>query len=286
MVLSEEEKIKKINDANIKIATEEYFRFKKFLKDDRCYLCEQPFDYFSEVQPCIHWLLRPKEFKKEHFKFVYEEYSYWNIQPYLRWLANSERAFGNINNLVEEKDPSKIIENTITYKNYEWSFSCSNNDLKGHENRNFGNFPHYHFQMKIDGKPFINYSDFHIPFTDYDTWIIAIENGHIPEFKHFQRFGAGMEDILSNTDAEHILDNLKSTDNESEGTFKIETFIEAREGYTISGDEVAKIMDESKRTGITLAKLARKMKNVNIKTIIQPGPAVPKIAGRTKRPSR
>lgn len=281
-----EEQISHFNFLTHEKAKEEFDRFKKFLENGKCYLCEQPFDYFSDNQPCIHWLLRPKGFEKNHFKLVYEKYSYWNIQPYLRWLANSEIMFGNINNLIEEKDSSKIIENTIKYKDYEWSFSCSANDLSGHIESDFGKFPHYHFQMKIDSRPFIDYSDFHIPFTDYDKWIMAMENGDVPEFKHVQRFGAGMEDILSSLNSKNAMDGMKSASNEKEAVFKLDTFVIAEKGYTISGDEIAQIVEESKKTGVPLAKLVGKLKNVSVKTIIQPGPGVPKIAGRTKRKSR
>ena len=45
------------------------------------------------------------------------------LNPYLRWVANScSKPIQNINDLVVDKSPKKVIEETIRYKNLEWSF--------------------------------------------------------------------------------------------------------------------------------------------------------------------
>jgi hypothetical protein len=54
----------------------------------------------------------------------------------------------------------------------------------------------------------------------------------------------------------------------------------AKDGSLISGDAIAELIRESKRTGVPFAKLASKIKNASIKTIITPGPGVPDIASR------
>jgi hypothetical protein len=84
---------------------------------------------YSSVSPCLHSLLRRNGFKKKDFQKIYQKWSYFNISTYLRWVANQERFIGNINNLEEEKDPSKKFEYTIWWKNIEWTFSCATNDF-------------------------------------------------------------------------------------------------------------------------------------------------------------
>jgi len=274
------QQITKMNERTIKETEEEFQGFKDALKRDECYLCHQRFDYFSVDRPCIHWLLRPAGFNKKHFPLVFSRFDYWRINPYFRWLANSEAPFKNINDLVEEKRSSKVIEQTIKYKNLEWSFSCSKGDFTGHFFKIRGRKPHYHFQMRIDGNTFIKYSDFHIPFTDYDIWVFAIERGEIDQIKHIHTHGMGMQGVIDELPPETLLDTMTNTNEESEATWNIQTFVEAIPGKTISGDEIAELMKKSRETKIPMAKLMRSLKNTKIKTIIMPGPGVPKIAAR------
>lgn len=157
-----------INKQCRKKTNEEHQRFLKCLKEGNCYLCSQSFKHFDLQNSCIHWLLGshgPKEFnKKKHLYQINKKFSYHQIDAYFRWLANSEILFSNINDLEIEKDPTKIIEHTIKYKNLEWSFSCSKGDYCGHPQTQSGNFPHYHLQMRQDKRTIISFSQFHLPF--------------------------------------------------------------------------------------------------------------------------
>jgi len=286
--------IRKINKRIRKETGREFKDFKTSLRKDECYLCGLKFSSFNIDKPCIHWLLRPEGFKKKHFPSVYKKFDYFQIQAYFRWLANSEVPFRNINDLVEEKSLSKIIENTIKYKNLEWSFSSSPGDYSGHKFRFHGRFPHYHFQMKINGKIFIRYSDFHIPFIDKDLWTFKVKQGQIKGLEYTFGYGVGMQELLDNFSPEEILNLVSTTDDYSKSPLNLTTIIKANSGKTISGDEVANLIKEGKRTGIPLAKLIRKLKNVKAQTIITPGEGVPQISGRRggrkkkkeKRPER
>jgi hypothetical protein len=249
-----------------------------------CHYCGNPISHFSVKKPCFHWLLKPKGFKKKHFPLLYAEKSFHEIEAYLRWTANSETPIRNINDLAEERRPSKIIEETIRYKNIEWSFSCSQNDMEGHESAHDGTMPHYHFQMKVNRLVVINYNGFHIPFSDYDDFSFAVKQGKFDRLKAGHIEGAGMQAVLDNFTTEELLNNMRkdpdSSDEEME--FNISTVIMADEGTTISGDDIADIMDESERTGIPFAKLVRKLEKVNVKSVITPGPGVPDIAARKR----
>jgi hypothetical protein len=73
----------------------------------------------------------------------------------VRWVANEEAFAKNINDLADE-GTGKLVELTVKYKNLEWSFSCGAPDLAGHVGGGEpSKAPHWHFQMYVDGKPFV-----------------------------------------------------------------------------------------------------------------------------------
>ena len=169
------EKIKRFNEKIIEETRFDFENFRNTLKQGLCPICKEKITSFAFTKPCMHWLLKPFGFEKKYFPFVYKNFDYFRIDPYLRWLVNSETPFKNINDIKDEQIGDKIIETTIKYKNLEWSFSCSKTDLRGHLLSINGRKPHYHFQMRVNNLPFINYSDHHIPFTDYDLWSMDIK---------------------------------------------------------------------------------------------------------------
>ena len=62
------------------------------------------------------------------------------------------------------------------------------------------------------------------------------------------------------------------------------TILTAEEGKTISGDEIADILEKSKQTKQPFVKLAKNIMNAKpMQIIIEPGPGVSPIAGRRKR---
>jgi len=275
-------KIREINEKHIGETEKEYHNFRENFSKNVCYMCNSSLDSFDEKNPCLHWLLRPNGFKKRHFKSIYNKFDYFQIDSYLRWVANTEILFKNINDLSEEKSESKIIETTIKFRNFEWSFSCSKTDLQGHNTRH-GNFPHYHFQMRIDGRQFINYSDFHIPFKPRDLYMLDVKMGKIKDAQYIEGYGSGMETIFNSEFGPELLKHMKSTTDKSKETVHISNIIEAEPGKKISSDDVFKLLEESKRTSIPLANLLYKLDDAKTTSIITPSNAVPDIAKRSSR---
>ncbi len=254
---------------------------KESLAEGKCFYCKNPLTHFSQKKPCFHWLLwKAPGLKKKHFEILFNQKSYHELDAYLRWVANTDVPIRNINDLVEEKSSKKFIETTIRYKNLEWSFSCSYGDLQGHKDKYKGQVPHFHFQMKKDCNVVINYNYFHILFKDYDEFSFAIKRGEIDRLKAGHVHGAGMQTLLENMNPDKLIDSMRGTNSEEDAQFKVDTLLVAEEGTTISGDEIANLFEERKKTGESMAKLVRKLKNVKIKTIIAPGPGVPEIASR------
>ena len=273
--LSPEERAKG-NQANLDSATKEYDRFLEDYSHGECYLCSKPLKSYSKDNPCIHWLLKPKGFKKKMMPVIADKFGYFQIQSLLRWYANQESFGKNINDLKEEGSGNKMFEVTIKYKNIEWSFSCAESDYLGHQNSNNSKHAHYHFQMRIDGRPFINYNDFHLPFSDMD--IIHIEAMREKPELVTQRFtyGEGINELL---DSEEILNAVvtapgENDTDENDAPFKIDTFAYAEDGETINGEDLYNIIQEAKEKGVTIASLMHKLPNAKSQVIVSPGPGV------------
>lgn len=278
------EELEARNNEELDKIAKAFEEFKVALAESRCSLCGFTLTHFTERKPCLHWLLgKTNGFRKKHFPLLFAVKSFHQINPYVRWAANTEAPVRNINDLVEEKSSTKVIEETVRYQNIEWSFSCSHGDMAGHKGAHDGQMPHYHFQMTVDGKVVINYNGFHIPFSDYDLFCFAVARGEFDRLKGGHIEGAGMQALFDHFSPEELLDQMQKNpdDDESRMQFNIQTMITADEGTTISGSDLADIFEEHNRTGVPIAKLIRRLKNVGATSIITPGPGVPEIAART-----
>ena len=279
------EQIEELNRKNDEQHQQQADAFRESYAEDRCYLCGKPLKTISAKWPCLHWLLRQCKFKKKDFPKVYAKYSYTNIAAFLRWCANQERLLGNINDLVDEKPDRKVFCYTVKWKNIEWTFDCSKSDFTGHGGTN-SNFPHYHLQMRIDGRPFIDFGNFHIPFTDEDLFNLQLVQEQGDWFKHgFGAIGSGMQEAMD-IDPELALQHMENAD-ESEATYHLSTMIEAID-KPIPGELLEEIRAESQATGRSMSQIAKERLEgiANISTIITPADSVPDIASRTDRKRR
>lgn len=279
------EEIEELNRLNNGEHQRQAKAFKEGYVKDICYLCNKPFKTMSKDNPCLHWLLRQCKFKKKDFPLLYQKYGYGNIAAFVRWCANQERHISNINNLESEKADRKMLSYTVRWKNIEWTFDCSKNDFLGHDGT-FIDYPHYHFQMRIDGRQFINFNDFHVPFTDQDVFILknSLEQGDW--FMHdFGAIGSGMQEAVS-IEPELALEHMNNTD-EEDATYHLSTIIDAV-GESIPGELIDEIKEESIKTGKSMAFIAKeKLKGIaNVRTVITPADSIPDIASRTEHKRR
>lgn len=277
-----EEELQKGNEAEFQRAKEEYERFKSDFANNHCYLCDRSLDSFSKKNPCIHWLLKPKGFKKKDIKLIAEKYGIFQIQSLLRWYANEEAFAKNINDLAEEGSGSKLLELTIKYKNIEWSFSCAESDYLGHQNSQHAKNPHYHFQMRVDKRQFINFNDFHLPLSEMDVLHISAMQAKPDVIKNRNSFGEGMADVFNEEMIEHVLNSPSFGDNHEEAPFSIDSFVIAEEGKTISGDDLYDVIEEAKAKGVTVASLLHKVPNAKTEITVSPGPGVVEQSPRSR----
>ena len=273
------------NEVNRMNAEDEFRRFNEHFNAGSCYLCKRPLSSFSKRLPCPHWLLKPKGFKKNDLPAVAALYGFYQIQAFLRWVANHEAFAKNINDLKEEGAGNKLFEVTIRWKNIEWAFACTESDYQGHATSQHSKHQHYHFQMRLDGRPFINYSDFHLPFSEMDVINIEAMRANPEKMKQRFSFGEGMSDVLSDETVELLVNSTLPTDEESDGAIKLDTIVMAEEGKTISGDDIYALIQEAKAKGVTMASLMHKLPNASTQVIVTPGPGVVEQAPRAGRKS-
>lgn len=279
------EQVEELNRKNDEEHQQQADAFRKAYAEDKCYLCGKPFKTISDKEPCLHWLLRQCKFKKKDFPKVYSKYSYTNMAAFLRWCANQERLLGNINDLADEKPERKVFCSTVKWKNIEWTFDCSESDFAGHGGTN-SNFPHYHFQMRIDGRPFIDFGNFHIPFTDEDMFNLQLIREQSDWFKHgFGAIGSGMQEAME-INPELALQHMQNAD-ESDATYHLSTMIEAID-KPIPGELLEEIRAESQASGRSMSQIAKERLEgiANVSTVIEPADSVPGIASRTERKRR
>jgi hypothetical protein len=259
--LSESERVVG-NEKERQRALDQHARFQTSFREGRCFLCHKPLKSFEGESPCIHWLLRPPGFTKWHFAEVAQRYGYFRIEAFLRWVASEEAFAKNINDLRDEGS-GKLIEMTIRYKAYEWSFSCGENDYLGHSTSSEeSKRPHYHFQMRVNGQAFIRYNDFHVPFS-YDD-ILMIEAQRIAPETVGQKYSTapGMSALLQEDKLEELVMKGASGGREEDADLELNTFIMADEGTKISGSALVDLFEEAKRRRVTVSSLARSLPNV------------------------
>jgi len=265
-------------------ATIDYGRFKEGFESANCYLCGRPLATFSEKNVCLHWLLKPKGFKKKHFPALGLTYGFFRMQSYLRWVANQEGFAKNINDLQGQTVNSKISEVTICYRHLEWSFSCGEGDYQGHPSTQHGNHQHFHFQMRVSGKQYINYSDFHVPLSEDDILKIESIRSFPEEFAIDFPFGWGMEDALSKEMLPEIIRSATAVrTDDGPNVFNISSVVQAEEGHLISGDDIEDLIEEAKLKNVTLASLLHKLPNARAQIIVSPGSDVVDKAPRNRR---
>lgn len=279
-----EDQINEINKKHHEENVRQVKAFKDGYQKEKCYLCGKDFKTISKEQPCLHWLLRRGKFKKNDFALIYKKFGYYNIAAFLRWCANEEKLLSNINDLESEKTERKLLSSTIKWKNIEWTFDCSENDAQGHKGKHI-DYPHYHFQMRIDSRPFINFNEFHVPFSEEDLAILGLR-GSSKVVQNFGIAGSGMQDAVS-VDPNKVIELSSPSKNEEDATYHFSTMVDFGEN-PISGEELYEIQLEAEKEGKSLTYMLNKKMSARakIQTIISPADSIPNIASRTEHKSR
>lgn len=274
-----DEEITDFNRKSHEETEREFNEFKSDLSKGICWVCKHDLLLFDVEKPCQHWLLLPEGFRKKHFKLLFDTCTFDKLESFLRWYVNAHSPFDHINNLHDEHDANDVMGVTIQHADLEWSFNFGKGCLAGRDGT-VG--PHYHMQVKKGERIVHSYSNRHIRLSEYELWLIDIRLGNNPKIRQMEVYGAGMQDIFDNMNSDDLLAGMHATDDMSKATFRLSNIVTADEGHIISGDDIADLVEESKRTGVPMARLLSRLSNATHRVFIEPGPAVPVAAKRNK----
>ncbi|WP_456668089.1 hypothetical protein [Bradyrhizobium sp. USDA 3240] len=280
------EEIDRVNELSRQEAIAQHAAFRKAFKVGSCSFCSNPLASFDAGKPCRHWLLKPEGVRKEHIERLATDLSWGILENYVRWVANEEAFAQNINDLADE-GTGKLLELTVKYKNLEWSFSCGATDLAGHEGGGeHSKAPHWHFQMYVDGKPFVRYNDYHLPLSEEDAGMLEFMRTHPGKVHRRLAGGAGMSEVFHESMLEDLVAKGRSgaTEEEAEtAPIKLDTIIMADPGTTMRGEDIYNLIQAARAEGVTMSSKMRELKNVRVQTMVSPGPGVVRQAPRSGR---
>lgn len=282
--LSPEERAK-ISAESSHRAQESYERFEKELTNGICPSCKKSIKTFSRKDPCLHWLFRPNGFRKNDFTLVYQKYGYRRISAFVRWAANTESPITNINDLKDEHSGRNFIDFSARWRHIVWSFSCNENDFTGNESGKI-DFPHYHFQMRTDNRPFINYKDFHVPFTEEDLFLLNLQRDHSDIFRHGYGPAKSFQDLPEDeASVAKFVDSIRPTKEKSEADVRLDTLLFSEEGFT--EEEIREAFEEAEKTGRSKASvLQERYGESQVTTIVSPGDSILDPHPRSERKRR
>ncbi|MGY8667001.1 hypothetical protein Q3C01_32230 [Bradyrhizobium sp. UFLA05-109] len=242
-----------------------------------CPTCKNALSSYTKDAPCLHWLLKPEGFEKDDFPRIAERYSLAQIELFIRRVANQEAFAKNINNMADE-GTGKLVEVTTKYKDFEWAISCGKSDYDGHGNTEESRRAHYHFQMRIDGKRFIDYSDYHLPLHHSD--ILTMEAARLAPGKIKRNYagGEGMDMVFKEDVVEKLLAQGDG------GDMLSATHIIERKGL-----DAGAFLDQlraAKADGRPVMDVVRGVEDAKVTTLVEPGSGVVHQAVRQGRGRR
>ena len=248
-----------------------YNSFKASFMKGLCDTCGKPLTSFTPGAPCFHWLLRPKGCKKSHIAEVFQSKGYFRTASYIRWVCNQAVHIARINDLSEEGDKEAIFHWSGEYTHIKWTFLCRLNDYQGHQGQN-DNFPHYHLEMRLNGRVFIKFNEYHFRLTDEDLISLRCNlDSSCPVKGTFGPHGSGMEDAFS-IPIDSMMQGMQITDNQSEAVYHIQTVLMDEKG--IPGEIIEAALKKSKETGKPAAIFLKEI-GYNPKIHIEPPKDVP-----------
>lgn len=249
----------------------------------KCSVCKGDLTSYARHQPCIHWLLKPEGFEKSDFLKITSRFSMRQIEHYIRRVANQDGFAKNINDLRDE-GCGRLVELTVKYKDLEWAISCAQSDYDGHQSENEDSKKsHYHFQMRVDQKRYIDYADFHIPLHRSDVLMMEAERSAPGYITQPHVGGEGMRDVFTEKNIEQLAIFGKAAEKTSDGLVKFDHIVTAEKGRPMRAEDVLAAAREAHAQGIPATESLRKLPNVRVVTIAKPGPGVVHQAVRGRR---
>ncbi len=258
------------NDKQRQHAENEAAEFRAAFAEGKCSVCGQPIASYTKSKPCLHWLLRPDGFEKDDVPRIAKQWGMGQLQLFLRRVANEEGFAKNINDLAVEGS-GKIVELTIKAKDKEWSFSCGDGDYEGHKSDSpISRRPHYHLQMCVNGRPFIDYNNFHLPLHARDMLVIEAQRIGAATVRYAG--GEGLSEVFTQENMERLATTGTPAAEEGEGLAKLDQFVVAKKPGGIRGEDIMAAIQRAKAANKPMTEFLREIEDVNVTTIVSPGP--------------
>jgi hypothetical protein len=205
--------------------------------------------------PCVHWLLKPDGIKPKNLIQLIHEKGYFSIHSYLRWAATVDGLFSNIND-ESELNEVPIIHETIRLGNFEWTIICKKGDFEGHGGKT--DFPHFHVQLVSKGKVHIRFNTEHFRLNRNDLFVLNLRVYHGDVFNVTSLIAPSPKTLFEFVPPEKIIESLEAPPEGKRANVKVDTFITAKEGESLSGDKIAEMIRESEEKKVPIAALVEK----------------------------
>ncbi len=267
------EYVNKQNQLQIQRDLEDYRLFKQHLDNNSCYYCAKSMSSFDNSIICFHWLLRPKGVKKKDIIKVLDKYSLLQIRAYFRWLATAESFMKNINDLTLEQSKEMIVHETTKYRDFIWTLSCSKSDFNGHRK---ANFPHYHLLMKQADQVYFKFSGYHAKLKENDLFQFSLMLNHPDTMSSTPAVGVSVQNAMNEVPIEMLLENMNQAKDDKKAQFRVQTFITAPKGKTISGDQIAEIIETANKKNVPIAQAIKESNlDASVNIVINPSENIP-----------
>jgi hypothetical protein len=279
------EQVKERNTEQRQRAEEEAAKFRAAFAEGNCSVCGQPLASYAKSEPCLHWLLRPEGFEKDDLPRIAKKWGMGPMQLFARRVANEEGFAKNINDLAVEGS-GKLIELTIKAQDKEWSFSCGEGDYAGHESDSEDSRrPHYHLQMRVNERPFIDYSNFHLPLSTGDMRAIEAKRAGAATLRYAG--GEGLSEVFTDENMERLATSGTPVEKEGEGLAKLDHLVFADKPGGMRAEDIMAAIQKAKAANKPMTEFLRDIPDVKVTTIVSAGPGTvaqaPRKGGRKKR---
>jgi hypothetical protein len=244
------EQVTERNERQRQTAEKEAAEFREAFGLGNCSVCGKSFASYTKGEPCLHWLLRPDGFEKDDLPRIAEVWGMGQMQLFLRRVANEE------------------------------------GDYAGHESDSQASRkPHYHFQMRHNGRPYIDYNNFHLPLNANDMRIIEAKRTGAATARYAG--GEGMSEIFTDENLERLATMGTPAKVEGEGVAKLDQFVIAKGPDGMRGEDIMAAIQKAKAANKPMTEFLRQIPDASVTTIVSPGPGAVEQAlrkgGRKKR---
>jgi hypothetical protein len=139
--------------------------------------------------------------------------------------------------------------------------------------------------MRDNGRPYIDYNNFHLPLNANDMRIIEAKRTGAATARYAG--GEGMSEIFTDENLERLATMGTPAKVEGEGVAKLDQFVIAKGPDGMRGEDIMAAIQKAKAANKPMTEFLRQIPDASVTTIVSPGPGTVEQAlrkgGRKKR---